>query len=86
LQSQQKSVKRSLAEDEIRHAQLQTRIQSLQGSEAEAEANQLDLERELSAALLRGISAPSVKVDVAGVVFLTSEPVSSIERLMLVST
>jgi ATP-dependent helicase HepA len=86
VQSQQKSVKRSLAEDEIRHAQLQTRIQSLQGSEAEAEANQLDLERELSAALLRGISAPSVKVDVAGVVFLTSEPVSSIERLMLVST
>jgi ATP-dependent helicase HepA len=44
------------------------------------------LERELGAALLRGISAPLVKVDVAGVVFLTSEPVSSIERLMQVST
>ena len=85
VQSQQKAVKRALAEDEIRHAQLQTRIQSLQGGEAQAEANQLGLERELGAALLRGISAPSVKVDVAGVVFLTSEPVSSIERLMQVS-
>ena len=86
LQSQQKAVKRALAEDEIRYAQLQTRIQSLQGGEAQAEANQLSLERELGAALLRGISAPSVKVDVAGVVFLTSEPVSSIERLMQVRT
>lgn len=86
VQSQQKAVKRALAEDEIRYAQLQTRIQSLQGEEAEAEATQLGLERELGAALLRGISAPSVKVDVAGVVFLTSEPVFSIERLMQVST
>ena len=82
LKSQQKAVKRALAEDAIRYAQLQTRIQSLQGAEAEAEVNQLGLERELGAALLRGISAPSVKVDVAGVVFLTSEPVASIERLM----
>lgn len=86
VQSQQKAVKRALEEDEIRYAQLQTRIQSLQEGEAEAEANQLGLERELGAALLRGISTPSVKVDVAGVVFLTSEPVASIERLMQVST
>lgn len=86
VRSQQRAVKRALAEDEIRYAQLQTRIQSLQGGEAEAEANQLSLERELGAALLRGISSPSVKVDVAGVVFLTSEPVASIERLMQVST
>jgi ATP-dependent helicase HepA len=82
LQSQQKAEKRALAEDEVRYAQLQTRIQSLQGPEKEAEASQLSLERELGAALLRGISAPSVKVDVAGVVFLTSEPVASIERFM----
>lgn len=86
VQSQQRAVKRALAEDEIRYAQLHTRIQSLQGGEAEAETRQLGLERELGAALLRGISAPSVKVDVAGVVFLTSEPVSRIERLMQVST
>ena len=86
LQSQQNAVKRALEEDEIRYAQLQTRIQSLQGGEAEAEANQLGLERELGAALLRGISTPSVKVDVAGVVFLTSEPVASIERLMQAGT
>ena len=43
------------------------------------------MERELGAALLRGISSPSIKVDVAGVVFVTSEPVATIERLMKVS-
>jgi len=79
-------VKRALSEDDIRYAQLQTRIQSLQGDEAQTESNQLELERELGAALLRGISTPSIKVDVAGVVFLTSESVASIERLMQVPT
>ena len=42
------------------------------------------MERELSAALLRGISSPAIKVDVAGVVFVTSESVATIERLMKV--
>ena len=79
-------MKRALSEDDIRYAQLQTRIQSLQGDEAQTESNQLELERELGAALLRGISTPSIKVDVAGVVFLTSESVASIERLMQVPT
>lgn len=73
---------RALAEDEIRYAQLQTRIQSLHGREAEAEARQFTLEQALNEALHRGISSPSVKVDVAGVVFLTSEPVSLIERFI----
>lgn len=77
---QQRALERAVAEDEIRYAQLQTRIQSLHGREAQAEAQQLTLEQALNSALHRGISSPSVKVDVAGVVFLTSEPVSLIER------
>ncbi len=77
---QRRALDRALAEDEIRYAQLQARIQSLQGREAEAEARQLKLEQALNEALHRGITSPSVKVDVAGVVFLTSEPVSIIQR------
>ncbi|MBL1265484.1 protein DpdE [Candidatus Methylomicrobium oryzae] len=79
LNRQKDSLGRALAEDEIRYAQLQTRIQSLDGREATAEAEQLVLEQTLNEALHRGISSPSIKVDVAGVVFLTSEPVSLIE-------
>jgi ATP-dependent helicase HepA len=80
LMSQKGAVKRALAENEIRFAQLHTRIQSLDGAEARAEFCQLTLERALGEALCRGISTPSVKVDVAGVVFLTSDPISKIER------
>jgi ATP-dependent helicase HepA len=79
MQRQRQALKQARAEDEIRHAQLQTRIRSLQGAEAVAESSQLILEKALSEALCSGISSPSVKVDVAGVVFLTSEPVSIIE-------
>ena len=79
---QHRALDRAVAEDEIRYAQLQTRIQSLQGREAQAEAHQLALEQELNRALHRGILSPSIKVDVAGVVFLTSEPVSLIQRFV----
>jgi ATP-dependent helicase HepA len=79
LERQKASLGRALAEDEIRYAQLHTRIQSLDGREASAEAEQLVLEQILNEALHRGISSPSIKVDVAGVVFLTSAPVSLIE-------
>lgn len=77
---QHRALERASAEEEIRYAQLQTRIQSLHGREAQVEARQLLLEQALNDALHRGISSPLVKVDVAGVVFLTSEPVSVIER------
>lgn len=80
LERQKDSLGRALAEDEIRYAQLRTRIRSLDAREASAEAEQLALEQALNEALHRGISAPSIKVDVAGAVFLTSEPVSLIER------
>jgi ATP-dependent helicase HepA len=79
LSRQKDSLGRALAEDEIRYAQLQTRIQSLDGREASAEAAQMALEQTLNEALHRGISSPSIKVDVAGVVFLTSAPVSLLE-------
>ena len=84
LHSQLGAVKRALLEDDIRYAQLHTRIQSLHGFEAQVESNQLALEKALGAALLQGITTPSIKVDVAGVVFLTSESVASIERAMQV--
>lgn len=79
LDRQKDSLARALAEDEIRYAQLRTRIQSLDGREAVAEAEQLALESSINEALHRGISSPSIKVDVAGAVFLTSEPVSLLE-------
>ncbi len=79
LDRQKDALERALAAAEIRYAQLQTRIQSLDGQEANAEATQLALEKNLNEALFRGISTLSIKVDVAGVVFLTSDPVSLIE-------
>lgn len=72
---------RAKAEDEIRYAQLRSRIQSLQGSEAEAERAQLALEESINEALYRGIEDPIVKLDVAGVVFLTNQPVAVLERV-----
>ena len=76
VQKQKDSLSRAMAEDEIRYAQLLTRIQSLDAREAVSETEQLALEQSLSEALHRGISSPSIKVDVAGAVFLTGEPIS----------
>lgn len=78
MDRQKEALDRATAEDEIRYAQLRTRINSLDAREANAEAEQLTLDQSLNNALHRGISSPSIKVDVAGVVFLTSEPVSLI--------
>jgi ATP-dependent helicase HepA len=80
LNRQKDALGRALAEAEIRYAQLHTRIQSLDGNEASAETAQLALEQNLNEALRRGISSPLIKVDVAGVVFLTSDPVSLLEE------
>ena len=71
-----------MAEDEIRYAQLRPRIQSFEGREANSEVGQLSLERSLNEALHYGIHNPSIKVDVVGVVFLTSEPVALIESYL----
>ncbi len=70
------SKKRALAqakiEDEIREAQLKTRIQTLTGSEADGERYQLRVENETNQALYRGILSPSIKVDVAGVFVISA--------------
>lgn len=65
-------------EDEVRYAQLKTRIQHLDGKEAESECSQLKFENAINDALYRGIHSPSIKVDVAGVVFLSNRPFSAI--------
>ena len=80
LQQQEDSLSRASAEDDIRYAQLRTRIQSLVSREALAESEQLALEQALNEALQKGIASPSIKVDVAGVVFLTGESVSVLGR------
>lgn len=65
---------RARAEDELRHAQMWTRIQSLRGREADLERNQLAIEQGINKGLYRGIDSPSVKIDVAGLVLLTATP------------
>ena len=65
---------RARIEDEIRHAQLRTRIQSLSGVQAILERRQLESEQAINAGLYQGIHTPSIKVDVAGVVFLSASP------------
>jgi ATP-dependent helicase HepA len=76
------ALKRARAEDEVRHAQMRTRIRSLDGAEAEAESAGFELEQRLNEALYEGIINPVVKVDVAGVVFLAEQPVSVLDALM----
>lgn len=67
------AIKRARIEDEIREAQLVTRIHMLDGVEADSEREQLALEKKLNAALYQGIDTPLIKVDVAGVVFLSNK-------------
>jgi ATP-dependent helicase HepA len=73
-ESKQAALARARVEDEVRFAQLRTRIQSLTGCEAEVERDQLAAEQAINEGLYRGIAAPSVKVDVAGVVLLSAGP------------
>lgn len=65
--------------DEVRHAQLLARIQNLEGREARSERSQMEFEQRMNGALYRGVVEPSVKVDVAGVVFLSAVPFASFE-------
>lgn len=73
---------RARAEDDVRHAQMRTRIRSLNGAEAEAESAEFELEQRLNDALYEGIANPVVRVDVTGVVFLAEQPVSVLDALM----
>ena len=68
------AISRARSEDEVREAQLATRIRVLSGAEADSERRQLALEMKLNAALYQGIEVPRIKVDVAGVVILSTLP------------
>jgi hypothetical protein len=57
--------------DEVRFAQLQTRLQQLRASEATAEREMFDLEKRLAAAFEQGIKEPSVRLDVVGMTYIT---------------
>ncbi len=66
------AIKTSTVDDEIRFAQLKTRINSLHGIEADFESSQLEFESELSEALIKGIEEPTISVDVVGVTILST--------------
>ena len=76
------ALKKAMVEDEVRRARLKTRIGSLTGVEAVAESNQLDFESKLYEALKLGIESPSMKVDVAGVVIVSSIAFENISQLV----
>jgi ATP-dependent helicase HepA len=68
------AIKNARIEDEVREAQLATRIRMLDGIESDSEREQLAIEKKLNAALYQGIETPLIKVDVAGVVILSGMP------------
>jgi len=78
--SKSAAIARAKAEDDVRYAQLLTRMQTLKGKESEEEGSQLQFERDLNQALYEGIGKPSIKVDVVGVVFLSLRSFSSVEK------
>lgn len=59
--------------DELRETQLMTRIQLLEGLEAESEKNQLEVEKALSNLIYTGIQYPSIKIDATGMTLLTNQ-------------
>jgi ATP-dependent helicase HepA len=73
------ALRRAREQDANRYAQLATRVRSLAGKEADAERSQLGCERSLNEALYGGIQVPSIQVDVAGVVFVSGEPVATLQ-------
>lgn len=81
-QRKKAALERARAEDEVRHAQWRSRVQSLDGPELQAETVQFQLEQWLNDALYEGIANPSLITDVSGVSFLSDRPVSVLDALM----
>lgn len=77
--SKKTAIERARIEDEIRVAQLSTRIRLLEGVEAQSEHEQLTTEMSFNEALYKGIQEPSIKVDVAGMVILSNVQFQIIE-------
>lgn len=65
------ALKRKAMVDEIRFAQLETRLQLLRAREVTAEREMFDLEKRLAAALEQGIKEPLVRLDVVGMTYVT---------------
>jgi len=76
------AVKHARIEDGIREAQLRTRIRMLEGRDADVEQEQLSFEKKLNFALYRGIEKPTIKIDVVGVVILSSSEFSKLVNVV----
>lgn len=81
-QRKKAALEHARAEDEVRHAQWRSRVQSLDGPELQSETVQFQLEQWLNDALYEGIANPSLITDVSGVSFLSDRPVSVLDALM----
>lgn len=71
LDAKNVAIRRGQTEDQLRYAQLSTRLLTLTGDEQKQETAVLALERKIAAGLYAGIQEPSIKVDVAGLVILS---------------
>lgn len=65
---------RAQNDDDVRYAQLRSRIESLTGGEKVVEQGRFDSEMCINTELHHGIKHPTVKIDVAGVVILSTRP------------
>ena len=79
-EKQQEAIERARIQDEIRYAQLDTRINILHGMESETEHKQLLIEKNLNESLYEGINNPSIKLDVVGAVFLSRHSFVEVTR------
>lgn len=68
-----KAIETAKVDDELRETQLMTRIQLLEGIEAETEKKQLTIESALSNLIYTGIQYPSIKIDATGMTLLTNQ-------------
>jgi ATP-dependent helicase HepA len=75
------AINKARIEDEVRYAQLTTRIQTLEGNEAAAELAQRNLEARLNSALYKGINDPIIRIDVAGVVLLSNQSLPFLKNI-----
>jgi ATP-dependent helicase HepA len=70
------AVNRKSGSDEIRFAQLEARVQQLQGAAREVERDAMSLEKQLALAIEKGINNPRIGLDVAGMVYVTDKAFS----------
>jgi len=69
--NQKEAIERARVQNEVRYAQLTTRIKHLSGKEGKNERLRLEFEKAINEALCKGIITPSTRLDVVGAVFLS---------------